>query len=285
MVYSKQRSLTKFSNIEEVTEMGKGIKYILVDIDDNILPTDGHYYRDDFKGLARFANWVDQANHKEIPLIGFCTGRDRNYVESVAFSVLRPNSWSVIESGIALFNPTTKRILINPSLTPEVIEAFESIRRERLPRILKKFPGLFEYPGNMINIALERKFGVDVPIEECYAAVKEEVRDIETRGVITIHHSKIAVDISPQGIDKASGIRFLSEETGIDTSEILGIGDSRGDFPMLKLVGWIGCPHNASDECKNLIKAKRGGYVSTKEYAAGVADVIYEFICRRGSKG
>lgn len=253
------------------------IKLILIDIDDCLLPTDGNFYSDYFNSLPEVAHYVRRANEGEIPPIGFCTGRDRNYVESTAFSVLRPNSWSVIESGIGLFNPTTKEMPLNPALTPEVRETFERIRQERLPEILKRFPGLFDYPGNMINIALERRYGVNVSIEECYKIVKQELKDLESQGLIIIHHSKIAVDISPQGIDKASGIRFLAGKTGVDPSEILGIGDSRGDFPMLNLVGLVGCPSNASEECKELIE-KKGGYISPYQYAKGVADVIRHFI-------
>ena len=253
------------------------IKLILVDIDDCLLPTDGNFYPDYFTGLLEVARYVEKANGGEIPKIGFCTGRDRNYVESVAFSVLRPNAWSVIESGIALFNPTTKEMLLNLSLTPEIEAAFNKIRRERLPQILKKFPGLFDYPGNMINIALERQYGVELSIEECYKAVGAELSDLESQGLVIIHHSKIAVDISPQGIDKASGVRFLAEKTGVDPSEMLGIGDSRGDFPMLNLAGSVGCPSNASKECKELIE-KKGGYISPYQYARGVADVLRYYL-------
>ncbi len=256
--------------------MEKKIQAILVDIDDCLLPTDGYPYIGYFQGLQIIAGYVKKANEGRFPKISFCTGRDRNYVEAVAFSVGRPNSWSVIESGIALFNPTTKELVLNPALTPKVKDAFEIIRQERLPGILNRFTGLFDYPGNMINIALERKFGIDTPIEQCYAAVREELQDLESQGLVTIRHSRIAVDISPQGIDKASGIRFLSEKTGVRPSQMLGIGDSKGDFPMLNLVGYVGCPDNASKECKELVR-KRQGHPSRAEYAKGVEDVINHF--------
>jgi len=253
------------------------IKLILIDLDDCLLPTDGKFSSDYFSGLPKVAHYVEKANEGKIPKIGFCTGRDRNYVEAVAFSIGRPNSWSVIESGIALFNPTTKEMVFNPALTPEVKEAFAVIRRERLPQILQKLPELFEYPGNIINIALERQYGVDLNIEECYERVRQELSDLEAQGLVIIHHSTIAVDISPQGIDKASGVRFLAEKTGIGFAQMLGIGDSQGDFPMLNLVGQVGCPSNASEECKKLVREK-GGYISPYQFAKGVADIINYFV-------
>lgn len=254
-----------------------GIKMILIDVDDCALPTDGNVSSEFYQGLEQISKFVKRANEGEFPQLGFCTGRDRNYVEAVSFFTGLPDSWSIIESGIALFNPTTKELVLNPALTTETKTAFETIRKERLPQILEKFPGLFDYPGNMINIALERRYGVNTSIEECFRVVETELKDLIAQGLITIHHSKIAVDISPADIDKASGVRFFAEKTGVDPSQILGIGDSRGDFPMLRLVKWVGCPQNASEECKQLVKDK-GGYISPLKHANGVSDVIRHFI-------
>ena len=253
------------------------IKLILIDIDDCLLPTENQETENLGVGIDKIREYVKMTNEGKFPIIAFCTGRDRNYVEAVTFFTGRPNSWSVIESGIALFNPTAKEPLLNPGLTPQIKEAFEEISRDRIPRVLKRYPGLYFYPGNMINVALERKPGFETPIEECYKMVRQELADLEASGLIIIHHSQIAVDISPAGIDKASGVRFLSQHTGINFSQVLGIGDSRGDFPMLNLVGYIGCPVNASQECKELIQAKRG-YISSFKHARGVADVISHFV-------
>lgn len=254
------------------------IRTTLVDIDDCLLPTNGKTDSAFFDGLKEIAQRVEGGLNRGVSFpFGLCSGRDRNYVEAVASFVGRPNWWSIIESGIALFNPTTKELLINPALTPAIRRAFGEIRRKRLPQILKKFPGLFDYPGNQINIALEQRYGYAFSIEECYEAVKKEIEDLIERGLVIVHHSTIAVDISPASIDKASGILFFSRKTGISPENILGIGDSRGDFPMLKLVGHVGCPANASEECKEIVSGK-GGYISPYPYASGVADILHYYL-------
>ncbi len=259
-----------------------GIKMILIDVDDCTLPTDGNVSSEFYQGLEQISKFVKRANEGEFPQLGFCTGRDRNYVEAVAFHCGRPNSLSVIESGIALFNPTTKELIPNPALTPEIKKAFGEISRKKIPQILKKYPKLFLYPGNMVNVALERVYGFETPIEEYYEGIKSELADLIDRGLITIHHSRIAVDISPVGIDKASGVNFLSQHTGVKLNQILGIGDSRGDFPLLNLVGRVGCPSNASNECKDVV-LNRKGYISPFSYAYGVADIINHFT-RKGAR-
>ncbi len=273
------------NNSEEEIIMRRAVETILSDVDDCLLPTDGGVSPGFFAGLQKVAEYVERANAGNFPPIGWCSGRDRNYIEAVSF-FLGLGWWSVIESGIALFNAATKEMLLNPALTLEVQAAFRAIRQERLPGILAEFPELYDYPGNRINIALERPRGARRPIEEYYEIVKARLQDLLDQRLVVVHHSRIAVDISPVGsdgtpIDKASGVLFLAKETGINPSKMLGIGDSRGDFPMLNLVRHVGCPSNASEECKRLIR-NRGGYLSPYEYASGVADVIHHFIIERG---
>lgn len=258
--------------------MNKSIAAIVLDVDDCLIPTNGKTFPDFFMGLREIADCIKAGNNGFFPKISFCTGRDRNYVEAISFVAGLPNGWSVIESGIALFNPTTKELCMNDALSAEAKKAFDVIRKNRLPKIMQLVPELFEYPGNMVNIALERRNGVVIPIEKYYVLIREALSDLLSKGLVTVHHSRIAVDISPTGIDKASGISFLCEKTGINSpGKLLGIGDSRGDFPMLNLVGFTGCPANASEECKDLVKRKQG-YISPYEYAFGVFDVIRHFM-------
>lgn len=253
------------------------IEAIIIDVDGCLIPTDGTVSSEYYVSLANLSELVKAANRGEFPRIGFCSGRDRNYIEAIAFVVGLPNSWSVIESGIALFNPTTKEMLFNPALTEETKSAFTEITGKRIPKILEGYPGLFLYPGNMICVALERKHKAIITIEEAFGVVRNEMTDLLEKGLVKIHHSDIAIDISPFGIDKASGIKFLSQYTGINLARTLGIGDSNGDFPLFEQTGFVGCPTNASETCKVFVQNKRG-YISPFNYASGVADIIEHFV-------
>lgn len=257
--------------------MNTEIEAILIDVDGCIVPTNGQVFYEHFLGLSKISGYVKEANRGGFPYIGFCSGRDRNYIEAVSFSVGLPNSWSVIESGVALFNPTTKQIKFNPNLTTKKKTVFEIIETKTMPKILEKYPELFLYPGNIICIALEIKHGAKFTIEDAYQAVKKELEDPLQDKLLQIHHSDCAIDISPTGIDKASGIKFLSQHTGINLKQTLGIGDSNGDFPLFEQVGYVACPANATEECKNLIKKRRNGYISPYNYADGVANIIKHF--------
>lgn len=257
--------------------MDRKIKAILIDVDGCLLSTNGDVSSEYYEGLAQISRYIKKANQEKFPIIGFCSGRDRNYIEAVSFFVGLPNSWSVVESGVILFNPATKELIFNPILTDEMRVIFKEITDERIPKILKKYPQLFLYPGNIICVALERKHQAELTIEDAYKATKEEMADLLQDGLLRISHSDCAVDISPVGIDKASGLQFLSQHTGINLKQALGIGDSNGDFPLFEQVGYIGCPANASKECKDFVK-KRKGYISPYCYAEGVNNIIKHFV-------
>lgn len=261
--------------------MDRKIEAVFVDIDGCIISTSEEVSSEYYKGLDDFSQYVKMANRGDFAPIGFCTGRDRNYIEAVSSVVNRPNGWSVIESGVALFNPRTKEIKLNPSLSSKKQKVFEGIRDKRVPKILEKYPQLFLYPGNIICMAFEKKYGINAPIEVFYKVIKEEMEDLVQKKLVKISYSDCAVDISPAGIDKASGLEFLSRETGINLKKALGIGDSRGDFPLFSKVGFVACPDNASKECKKLVR-RRGGYISPYRYALGVSNIIGYFFAQMG---
>jgi len=250
---------------------------ILLDIDDCTLNTGKDIPLKYHQALDKLFALTQQADQGLFPKIGICTGRDLRYAERALMDIGYPNSWSVIESGILIYNPAQKSEIENYGLTDAIKDIFEAISKNVIPEILKEYPRLYLYTGNKINIAIEKMPDYSMPIEELYEIIKKKMEAQIKNGFIVVHHSRIAVDISPAGIDKASGIRFLSKYTGIKIEEMLGVGDSRGDFPMLNLVGFVGCPNNASFECKELVK-KRGGYISPFDLAPGVIDIIEHFI-------
>lgn len=251
------------------------IEGFLIDRDGVLTITDGEIPWEHELGRRRLYKYVKMSNQGKFPKIGICTGREYGSAESALFDIGIPNWWSIIESGTFLFNRSTKQLLENPALTKEVKEAFLEISQQRIPSILAQYPDdFFLYPGNQICVAIELKEKAVLTIKQAYELIRNQVEDLIQADLITVHSSSIAVDISPANIDKASGIRFLCEIEKIDPGDLFGIGDSPGDFPMFETVGQIGCPGNATDECKEKVTEK-GGIISKKPYAAGVADILY----------
>lgn len=55
-------------------------------------------------------------------------------------------------------------------------------------------------------------------------------------------------DVMPKGVHKGSGIRILSQKTGIPLSEFVALGDHYNDLEMLEAVGHPACVDNAKPE-------------------------------------
>ncbi|MBQ1306714.1 MAG: HAD hydrolase family protein, partial [Erysipelotrichaceae bacterium] len=78
--------------------------------------------------------------------------------------------------------------------------------------------------------------------------------------------SPYCYEITPKGVDKASGIRYLADLLHCDTRQILSFGDMENDLPMLlNSTGVI--MENASDQLKKLIPLRTGSVDQEGIYA------------------
>jgi hydroxymethylpyrimidine pyrophosphatase-like HAD family hydrolase len=81
------------------------------------------------------------------------------------------------------------------------------------------------------------------------------------------------VDILPAGCSKASALEHLAALRGIDTREILAIGDNWNDLPMLRLAGQAALMSNAPADLHHLAST-HGWTVAPSNDEDGVAIVI-----------
>lgn len=253
------------------------IKHVFVDIDDTMVSTDGKPPQDDYLGFKQMNSLIDRANKGELPPIGFISGREVPYILGVARTFRMPKSLSIAESGLVLVNLMTGERRYHPALTPEKRKLFQCLWQERIPKLQEKFPYLLPYIGKEVNIAIER-IDLKISMEECGEIVRKEFEDLLKSDLIEFNVSSIAVDLSPKGIDKGTGILYHAEITRINPSEELVIGDSLGDKPAADKVRFLACPENAKPAFKELVRARnRDGYISPYPYAQGVADSICHF--------
>jgi len=60
--------------------MDRKIEAVLIDVDGCLLSTNGNVSSEYYKGLAQISQYVKKSNQGKFPPVGFCSGRDRNYI-------------------------------------------------------------------------------------------------------------------------------------------------------------------------------------------------------------
>ena len=108
----------------------------------------------------------------------------------------------------------------------------------------------------------------ELTVEDLYRTVLQG----STPGAYNITTSAVAVDITARGVDKGFGVREACRRTSIPLSEVLCIGDSRNDIPMLQIAGYSACPSNASDEIRRMVN-----FVARSESTRGLLEILEEF--------
>jgi len=238
------------------------IKLIVCDIEGCLAP--GKNKPLNLDALARIRNFnYESKKQKQVPPITLCTGRSVPYVEAMmqAIDGYLP---AISENGAGLYDPAKDDYQLDPQITQQTKKQMLKAKNILNEDIIINFRAKFEW-GKDFVISVNPP--PDISIEEFFKIVRDNLKMHHID--LNITHSASAVDITPKGIDKFSGLKLLLEKLQLDREDVAGIGDTRGDFPVLKNVGFSAAPNNATDEVKQIVN-----YVSDYENGNGVVDII-----------
>jgi hydroxymethylpyrimidine pyrophosphatase-like HAD family hydrolase len=202
-----------------------------------------------------------------VPAVTLNTGRPSPYVEAVmqAMAGWRP---ALYENGAGLYRPHDYQFKTTPLLTEAHQTALAEILRQVDREIVQ--PGLaYWQPGKSVCHSLFAH--APHTIDSIFPAVEAIVRRVSPEFVAV--PAVLALNIYPAGINKGSGLHWLSRETGIDVADMAGVGDSASDVDFLRLVGQPAAPANATAEVKAVAR-----YVSPHRDAAGTLDILNHWL-------
>lgn len=80
------------------------------------------------------------------------------------------------------------------------------------------------------------------------------------------------LEIIPSGTSKGAGVQMVLDHLGVNSDEVMAIGDGENDVEMLDLVGWGVVMANGSEKAKAVANA-----IVTSNDEDGVADAIYRY--------
>lgn len=205
--------------------------------------------------------------------VSICTGRSQPYVEALlqVLGLSSSETPSVVENGCFLYIPKEDMIVINPLIRGMEAE-FSLLKACILRKIINLNYAKLE-PGKELCISMNP---INISIKKLRDMTERVIVDNSFDSVACVSNSNSAVDITPVNVDKGSGVSHLIDVIGIELEDILGVGDSNGDIPMLEKVGICACPNNATEDVKNLVRAKNG-YISDFCFTKGVVDILEYF--------
>lgn len=238
------------------------IKLIVCDIEGCLTPGKGRPLNLDALAAIRHYN-LESKKQEQIPPITLCTGRSLPYVEAM-MQAIEGYIPAISENGAGLYYPAEDEYQLHPLITPQTKKQMAEAKNVIHEYIIDYCKAKFEW-GKDFVISINPP--PNILIEEFFKIVQGTLRRHNID--LNITHSASAVDITPKGIDKFSGLQLLLKKLEISPEDVAGIGDTRGDFPILKNVGFSACPSNATNEVKKIVN-----YVSDYENGDGVVDII-----------
>jgi HAD superfamily hydrolase (TIGR01484 family) len=241
---------------------------VVIDVDGCLTPGEAQPWN--FEALKYIAQLNRRAQEDPTKLaVTLCTGRQEPYVE-VMMQAIGAHLPGIYENGGGLYFPRDYRFVENPLITPAMRQALAGIKATLQREIVETGLGYFQ-PGKEVSLTLYPL--AEVSVHKLYLATAEALAT--RRGGYVAQESVSCVDVVPEGIDKGSGVRWLSREKSIPLSHIGGIGDSGSDLKFLSILGRSAAPANATEEVKT-----RVDYVSPYEDGDGVVDILRRWVER-----
>jgi hypothetical protein len=211
-----------------------------------------------------------------VPAVTLCTGRQEPYVE-VLMQAIGAYLPGIYENGCGLYLPDAYRFVEHPSITAPMRAAMTAAKATLQRQVVGPGLGYFQ-PGKEASLTIYPLPGTGV--QHLYQAVVDalgclpsasSVNDGHHPGVssLAVQASVSCVDVTPAGIDKGAGVRWLSEEIDLPLAHMGGIGDSASDLKFMRLLSRSAAPANAAAEVKATVD-----YVSPYEDGDGVVDIL-----------
>lgn len=251
----------------------KKFKALIVDVDGTLVEN-----RPDGMPSAKVADAIKKASR--LIHVGIATQRPLFYCQSI-FKQLRLSGPSIIAGGAQIIDSETLEILHEELINIKDLK--------KVIKIVKEFK-----IKNNFKFYVQDTYGEDKeftddytpnrPIEIAAFSMKSEIADdlkeklskisnLAVHKVISWDEDMFGVVATSASATKQHGIFEIAQILGISTHEIIGVGDSYNDFPLLMACGLKVAMGNAVEDIKAI-----ADYIAPSVEKDGVADVIERFI-------
>ena len=179
------------------------------------------------------------------PAFGLCTGRSYAYAEAVA-QALGVTGPVLFESGAGWFDLPTAQTRWHPAFTDDVAGGLIEVRQFMEHEIVAHESRI------SIDYGKRAQAGLVGPSPDVVGPFLPAVRAFVADGFpdFRVFETHVSIDVVPKALTKAEAMRWAAEASGLETSALAFIGDTRGDVPAMEAVGLGFAPANAQDVAK-----------------------------------
>lgn len=244
-------------------------KLLILDVDGTIIP-----YDKDAMPSEKVTNAIKKASEKVH--VAIATGRPYFMLEDI-FKQLGMTTYAIINDGAQVIDIATRDVLYHKPMDSGDVLA--------ICRILEQENVSFFVNDNEIDIPYTTEYEPDVPLnifshhiltEKRIDSILKRITHFPNIKATKSHHGaedKWGLIISHAEATKLHGIYEVAKLLNVSHEEIIGVGDSGNDFPLLMASGLKVAMGNALDDLKAI-----ADYIAPSADDDGVADVIEKFI-------
>ncbi len=211
--------------------------------------------------------------------VGLATSRPPTFIQNI-LDELELSSPCILTGGAQIYDPIEKRILFTKEIkNSDIKKIFKIVNKYNLIVLDDGRGGKAKLLEK--DIIYKSQFWVEIEDQKTVETVYAELSEIPTisvHKVISRYDGEIEILIGHTQATKQFGILKVAEILGIDTHEIIGVGDGYNDFPLLMACGLKVAMGNAVPELKEI-----ADYVAPPVEEDGVADVIERFVLNEKS--
>ncbi|AWB45886.1 phosphoglycolate phosphatase [Paenibacillus sp. CAA11] len=245
----------------------KQLKYRLLALDmDGTLLTDNHQIS------PETAKWIRKASEAGVHV---CLSTGRSYDEAIDFGVeLGLQTPMITVNGSEVWrNP--QELYRRELLDKELVSRMYNIAREKNAWFWAHSVEDLYNEKNWDDKLLDEKEWVKFGFHTEDDQVRHEILMLlqEMGGLEITNSSPYNLEINPQGVNKATGIRIVCDLLGIRMEETIAVGDSLNDMAAIQAAGLGVAMGNAQIAVK-----ENADYVTSSNNEDGIAEVIRKFI-------
>ncbi|MEX2685019.1 MAG: HAD hydrolase family protein [Candidatus Sigynarchaeota archaeon] len=205
-----------------------------------------------------------------IPKIFLNTGWDLNYCILYA-QLLDIPKYHIIERGAAIVSIDGPFVheRVDPRITPEIIDQIAKLTTD----FIRKYPQYHSHlqAGKKYTVSFQFEMGSQ-EFNNCLEDMKNFID--ENHFNFDIEEGPNFFNVGVPGIDKGTGAAMLVDMLqDIKFENIVGIGDSDGDWTYMQRCGFTACPSNASRFLR-----EHCDYVAAKPETEGTLEILEKII-------